>query len=158
MALDIEVWWHRPFSLREDDGGLIYVCDELDEIPNAPGVYVFGRMFGHNITPIYIGRAKKIRRRITQHLESNVRLMKAVQHAKAGDRVVLAGEWLSKPGQQRERVLPIVEAELISHALAQGHELVNDKGTRTPTHSLTNKGYRAASSRLFRTTMNIKRR
>ncbi|HEY2512838.1 MAG TPA: hypothetical protein VGI39_18355 [Polyangiaceae bacterium] len=158
--MDLEIRWHAPFSLREatDDEDLIYVCDQLDQVTEKHGVYFFGRKFGDDIAPIYIGRAKDIRKRIGQHLTSNVRLMKAIQKARNGERVLLTGEWIAKKGQQEGRVLQLIEAALIKFALAEGHEIVNDKGTKTSVHTLSMKGNRAPATKVFRSTMKIEQR
>lgn len=135
--------------------GLIYYSDHLDEIPENAGVYVFGRIHGDNVEPIYIGKAGNLRRRIRQHFEGSIRLMHRLQEAKTGARVVLIGEWKSKRGQREERVLPIVERMLIKYALAEGYELFNEKGTKTPVHTLAMTGNRSICSGLFRREMKI---
>jgi hypothetical protein len=81
--------------------------------------------------------------------------MHRLQEAKNGARVVLIGEWKPKRGQQESRVLPIIERMLIKYALAEGHELFNEKGTRTPVHTLSMTGGRMICSGLFRRTMKI---
>ncbi len=155
--MDLDVRWHAPVRLRRchHDELLIYACDDLDRIPRAHGVYVFGRLFGDNVEPIYIGRAQDLRVRIEQHLLGNVPLMRAIEHRPNGQRVVLAGEWTARPGQREVRVLPLIEAALIKFALAEGYELVNTQGTRTAVHTLSMSGNRAACTRLFRSSMKI---
>jgi hypothetical protein len=150
--VDLEIFWHGPVYLRDarDHENLIYACDYLDAIPSSPGVYVFGRLFGENVDPVYIGRATDLRRRIGQHIENNVRLMQAIKRRPNGTRVVLIGEWRGKKGQQEGRALPLIESALIKFALAEGHELVNDKGTKTPVHTISMVGNRTACERLFR--------
>jgi hypothetical protein len=156
--MELELFWHRPVALRDGSRqSLIYVCDELDELPTTAGVYVFGRQFGENVEPIYIGKAGNLRRRVREHTERNIRLMKGIEAAKNGRRVIQVAEWFGKPGQQAGRVLPIIESALIKYALAEGYELLNVHGTKTPVHELSMSGNRAAT-RLFRAFMKIERR
>lgn len=157
--MDLEVFWHPPIELRDGKAeGLIYYSDYMTEIPETAGVYVFGRTHGDNVEPIYIGKAGNLRRRIRQHFETSIRLMHRLQEAKNGTRVVLIGEWKSKKGQQENRVLPVIERMLIKFALAEGYELFNEKGTKTPVHTLSMTGSRTLSSRLFRRTMKIEQK
>src|SRR5579859_2279421 len=157
--MDIEVFWHRPVRLRDAraDENLIYACDHMDAIPAAPGVYVFGRLFGNSVDPIYVGRANVLVTRVGQQI-GNVRLMRAIERRPNGARVVLIGEWYAKRGQQRGRALPILETALIKHALAEGHDLVNEKGAKTPVHRIAMAGNRLACKRLFRDEINSERR
>jgi hypothetical protein len=149
-AVDLEIFWHGPVHLREARAheDLIYACDHMDAIPSLPGVYIFGRLFGDNVDPIYIGRATDLRRRIKQHIDT-VRLMRAIKRRPNGARVVLIGQWRAKKGQQEDRALPLLEAALIKFALAEGYELVNDKGTKTAVHTISMTGNRTACKRLF---------
>src|SRR4051794_30720162 len=117
--MDLELVWHAPFPLRDGSRErLIYACDSLDDVPNRPGIYIFGRMYGDVVEPIYIGKAEQLRVRVRQHLEGNIRLMKSIEGAKNGARVVQVAEWIAKRGQQALRVLPTIERALIKSALA----------------------------------------
>jgi hypothetical protein len=142
MAMNLTVHWHKPVALKAGKDWLIYDCD-LDAIPEAPGVYVFGRLFGADLGPVYIGRADNIRKRVEQHLHGNVKLMNVLKaHTKNGNRVVVAGEWLSSPGQQQNRALPVIEAALIKHALAEGYSIFNNKGAKEPAHTINRSGFK----------------
>jgi hypothetical protein len=158
--VDLDVFWHSPIALRDARANehLIYACDHWEAIPDAPGVYVFGRLFGGSVDPIYIGRANALSKRIEQHIENNVRLMQAIKQRRNGQRVVLIGEWQARRGQQRDRVLPLIDAALIKHALAEGHDLVNDRGTKTPVHTIAMGGNRLACKRLFRSIIKTERK
>lgn len=138
MAFNLKLKWHRPVKLREGNASdpLFYMCDHLSEIPMRCGAYIFGRQFGEQVEPIYIGKAKDLRKRVLQHLEGNVPLMKAIMLAKNGARVILACELFVKQGQKQERCLDVLERTLIRLALAQGHELLNVQGVKTPNHTL----------------------
>jgi hypothetical protein len=154
-SMDLEVFWHPPVALVDGTSvGLTYTCNSMERIHDGPGVYIFGRQFGDAVEPLYIGQAGNVRRRVYQHLNNNVRLMNSLAKAKNGTRVVLVGEWYAKQGQQARRVLRLIESALIKFALAEGHEILNDRGTRTPFHSLSMGGSRLAVG-LFRPEMKL---
>ena len=137
MALNIEISWHAPVVLldgRKD--GLIYNCD-LDHFPDEPGVYVFGRQWGERFTPLYIGQASRLRRRIRQQIQKNVRLMMGVRrNVRAGTRQINYCTISQKPGQQIAKVLDTVEKAFIEHALTSGFNLINLQGTSMRSHSI----------------------
>lgn len=142
--VNIDVQWAEPITLVDGARfGLIYALAEIGLIPDTPGVYVFGRQFGESVSPLYIGQAQRLRHRIDQQL-NNVRLMKALESAASGARILLYGEVLLKRGQRAQRVLEVVEVALIEHALAAEHALINKQGTKWPVHSLSFRGNRAS--------------
>src|ERR1039457_1505995 len=98
--MDLKVIWHKPVRLRESgaDSDLIYEID-LSKIPDKAGVYVFVRKFGSKRNPLYVGRAKNLRSRVKQHLNS-VRMMKGIQNEASGSRALLFGVFTPKPGQK----------------------------------------------------------
>jgi hypothetical protein len=57
---------------------------------------------------------------------------------------LLVGRLKLHPGQQADRVLNIVEKALIKRALAQGFDIFNKQGTKTPVHEIRSKGNRAS--------------
>lgn len=153
MALNLEVFWRKPYRLVDaSTDGLIYSCPEIDRIPNSAGVYYFARQFGAGLIPLYVGQAIDLRKRLWQHFEANVRLMRSIQEAKNGTRVVVVGQWTPQPGQQRKRALNLIESALIKSALAEGYDLFNYNGTRTPTHTIKLYGNRPAWRSVFRGT------
>jgi hypothetical protein len=148
--MDLDIFWHRPVELTDgSDDNLILTCD-FDKIPQAPGVYTFARKWGDQIEPLYIGQASDLRGRIWQHCNNNVRLMRQIENAQRGLKVVLAAEWRAKPGQQQRRSLNAIEAALIKYALAEGHDLFNVQGTKRPVHTINSAGNRDACAHLFR--------
>lgn len=156
--MDLEVFWHRPVSLSDGhDEGLILTCD-FDKIPEEPGVYVFARMFGESIEPLFIGLATDLRGRIWGHLNGNVRLVHRIMQAKIGPKVVLAGEWKAKPGQRAAKALRVIEAALIKYAIAEGYELLNKQGVKRRVHTISSSGSRVACKQLFRSSINIEER
>ena len=106
MKLHLE--WTRPISLRDGSRqNLIYSVDP-SKLPKVAGIYVFGRRYGSNFEALYVGMAGDIRGRIGQQLE-RVPLMKHLQKAKNGKRIVLAGRFVPLPGQQEAKCLKLIE-------------------------------------------------
>lgn len=138
MKLQIE--WNRPVPLKDARRqGLIYGTD-LDKLPDAPGVYVFGRRYGTGIEALYVGKAKHIRRRVKAHLINNLRLMLRIRDAKSGNRIILAGRFIAKRGQQEDKCLRLIERSLIRHFLSEGHNLFNLQGTQLRQHEIASTG------------------
>ena len=63
-----------------------------------------------------------------------------LEEAKNGKRVVFVGYPAVKPGQKLEKVLTLLERALIRHFLSEGHDLVNQQGTRIRRHSIESSG------------------
>jgi hypothetical protein len=147
--VDIQLRWLEPLELIDGTReGLIYNVAEKDwdHIPDAPGAYVFARAHGDSITPLYIGRATSLADRVWQHLNNNLRLMRGLEDAAAGYRILLLAPLIPRPGQRISRVLQLVESALIRSALVEGYELLNVQGTRTRVHTITFSGNREARS------------
>ena len=139
MRIDLK--WDKPVRLK--DGATlnqVYCCPTLDRISNKAGVYVFARTFGKLVVPLYVGQAGRLRKRIEQQFRNNVRLMIGLKQADIGRRILLVGRLRLHPGQQKKKVLDIVEASLIKHALAQGYDLLNQQGTKTKVHVIKSQG------------------
>jgi hypothetical protein len=73
---------------------------------------------------------------------NNLKLMRAIENAQIGRRLLLLGEVLTKPGQQIERVLDVIEGGMIEYFVACGYELINKPvaphiGTGTSTLSMS---------------------
>jgi len=147
MSLNIDATWYKPLVLKDGNAdNLIYSCPKFDSVPEAAGVYIFGREYGDAIFPLYIGRSTNLRLRLEQHLEHSVRLMNNIQKAPAGTRFFLFCTVSLKRGQKEESVLQTLESALISHALAEGHQLLNEQGTRRPNHTIRFKGNRTSEA------------
>ena len=83
--MEIRVVWQQPIPLVDGSSqSLIYVPPDPAAIPDRPGVYIFGRRHGETVSPLYIGKAENLARRIEQQL-NNVRLMKGIENAPTGD-------------------------------------------------------------------------
>ena len=142
MALEIEIEWQKPLELL--DGwrhNMIYVLEYEEGLPEEPGIYVFARKYGKNIAPLYIGQAKNLRSRICGQLNTT-RLMKGIENAENGHRVLMVGVCRTKPGQQLKKVLDVLERAYIDHALTDGYELLNKQGAHRPIHRITSSGPR----------------
>ena len=145
MPLHIAATWHAPFSIRKGRRGdpLPWMCDRLDNIPEDPGIYVFGRRHGLTFEPHYVGQAKQIQQRVLQQLRTNVPLITALANAKNGAREIMVCTLRPKRGQQLAKALDLMESAVIRAALAAGHPLLNKRGTAQPTHEIQFSGNRA---------------
>jgi hypothetical protein len=137
MALNISATWRQPVALALARSGLIYECPEIENVPQTPGVYIFGRRFDKSIEPLYVGRATNLQNRLWQHLEGNVKLMMGLKEAQIGERFFMCCEVNAKKGQNIEKVLEILETALITHLLSEGYELLQTMGTKPPYHTIT---------------------
>lgn len=137
MKLELE--WMRPLRIRRKRQRILEYEVDLHKLPKEPGIYVFGRRYGKTFEALYVGKADKIYWRVRGQL-NNLKLMRHVQEAKAGKRLLLIGRFISKPGQKVEKCLPIAERSLIRHFLSEGHDLVNKQGTRLRRHELMSIG------------------
>jgi hypothetical protein len=136
MALNLDVEWLRPMPLRDGRAQRLIYSLDLEAVPKRAGVYIFARTFGKAIIPIYIGQSENFRGRIKTHLFGNVPLMRGIEDQPNGRRMLLFAALRTKRGQQLDKCLDLLERTLIRFALAEGHELLNDQGTKTATHSL----------------------
>lgn len=138
--MKLSIQWSKPLTLKDATReNLIYRAD-LEKLPNAPGIYVFGRCWGGNqFEALYVGKANKIRGRVKGHF-NNLRLMQHLKNATNGKRVVLAGKFVAKPGQQVDKCLRVIERGFIRYFLSEGHDLVNKQGTRLRRHEVVSSG------------------
>ena len=84
--------------------------DDLAAVPiSGHGVYVFCRQYGRTNSPLYIGRSKRLRQRIREHLE-RVSLVSALAAGEPGRRIVLVAQVEPRPGQCAGRVAQEVES------------------------------------------------
>lgn len=85
--MNLRLQWLEPFDLSDGSKwGYVYEIEDLNFIPSVPGVYVFGRVHGQSVAPLYIGKARNLRRRVEQELKRNVRLMRGIEGAPTGYR------------------------------------------------------------------------
>ena len=135
----LTVRWTRPLKLTSGTANYPSYEPPLSNLPDQSGVYVFGRQYGKVFEALYVGKANNIRRRVKGQC-NNLRLMRHLENARNGKRVVLAGVFLPKPGQQLQKCLTLVERALIRHFLSDGHDLVNKMGVRLRQHEILSEG------------------
>ncbi len=145
--MELKMKWARPINLEDGAAqNLIYVAKGLDTWRDVPGVYFFARKFGGSTIPLYIGKGESLGDRAWQHFKTNTKLMMGIRDAANGNRVLILGEFSAKQGQNTKKCIALVERALIRHALAEGYELLNVQGARTPMHSIKFAGNREALS------------
>lgn len=143
--MELKVKWQAPIDLvYYQENASIYKIENLDNLPNSSGVYIFVRFHGDSIEPLYIGKAKNLQQRIKQQL-NNVSLMKSIENSKAGQRGLFLGEFQAKSGQEADKSIKIIENALIEHCLSQGYDIYNKQGTKRPVHNISFSGNRDAT-------------
>ena len=141
--MNIELRWSQPVRLlKARTNQRLFEPPDLDQIPRTPGVYLFARRSGDSFAPIYIGKADRLRRRVRQQL-NNLRLMLGLADAPGRSRFLIYAEYTGRTGPRASRAIKIAERALIEYSLAQGHELINQQGTKRPQHNISNIGNRS---------------
>jgi len=145
-TMEFGINWGKPIILTDGtDQDLIYVADdELNNWEGMPGVYIFARLYGDKVIPLYIGKTNNLGGRAWQHFKHNTRLMMGIRNAAKGKRVFIPGAFMARPGQNTQRCIALVESALISHALDSGYKLLNVKNTKTQAHTVNFSGYLGA--------------
>jgi len=137
MKLHLE--WMPAITLKDGtQQNLIYTC-ERDELPEVPEIYVFGRRHASSFEALYVGKAGSIQDRVRTQFK-NLPLMRHVEKAKTGERILLIGKFVRHQGQQSDNCLPIIERALIRHFLERDDDLVNVHGARLRTHEILSNG------------------
>ena len=141
--MDLEIEWKKPVPLRKAPRrarkGSMYIYKmDLKVLPDVPGIYVFARRWGKSYEALYVGQSQNIYKRVSKHL-NNLHLMKHLENAKNGQRVLIAGEAVTRPGQQLKKVLLTLERAFIRYFLSEGHDLVNQQGTRIRRHEISSR-------------------
>ncbi len=154
--MKISVTWNPPISLTGEARDL---CDSFkrDLLPEEPGVYIFARRYGPKITAVYVGKAESLRVRIRQQMNNN-RLMRALDEAPKGERVLIYGTFGGKRGARIAKWLVTVEEALITHFTEQQHELINKRGVLLQFDEIEFEGSRIVTRATQRTLRVPKRR
>jgi hypothetical protein len=152
MILNYE--WGRPLVLRDASKLNLIYTTAIDKLPDASGIYIFGRRYGKSFEALYVGQATNIRGRVRGQF-NNLRLMQHLRNAKTGKRIVLAGRFYAKPGQKLKKSMDLAELALIRHFLSEGHDLVNKQGVRLRRHEVESSG--AYPKRYFPRTIYLQR-
>src|SRR6266568_1689525 len=128
--MDMHITWYPPLPLSGGNpADLRYTVDGIKAWEDCPGVYMFCCWDHERVIPLYIGRAKNIYERIRQHVETT-RFMRRIENDPRGDKVLVLGEYMPRPGQSREWALKMAETALIAHAFTEGYTLLNQAGTQ----------------------------
>ncbi len=136
--MEISIIWKKPLPLVDgSENNLIYTVADLSNFEEVSGVYMFCRVYKKKLSPLYIGKALDLAARIRQQLNTTKLVMAIEQQSLSGAKVLVIGELQSKPGHVTDKCIRLVEKALIDHALAEGHELINQKGTKTPYDEIT---------------------
>jgi hypothetical protein len=135
--MDLHLDWLEPIGLTLSKKTGEYEL-ESDDIPESPGIYIFGRGHGESAEALYVGLAANLRSRVRQQL-NNHRLMRHLERAKNGVRAIVIAEWRARPGQTPKRCLPLIERSLIRHFISKGHDLVNKNGASLRQHKITSR-------------------
>ena len=154
--MKITVTWNAPIPLPGEARDL---CDsfDFDVLPDDAGVYLFGRRFGPKLSVLYVGKAGVLRTRIRQQLNNN-RLMRALDDAPSGERVLIYGTFSGKRGARIAQWLNTVEEALITHFTEEEHDLINKVGTRLEFDEIDFEGSRIATGATGRALRVPKRR
>jgi len=137
MKLQLE--WGGPVKLKQVGKNNFGYNVDLTKITNHAGVYIFGRRYGSTFEALYVGKSRNLRKRVHGHL-NNLKLIEHLRKAKTGRRIVLAARLLTKPGQRLSKSMSLAERGLIRYFLSEGHDLVNQQGTRLRRHQLDSSG------------------
>jgi hypothetical protein len=131
--------WSSVVRLRDASKQNMIYSVPLAKLPEARGIYIFGRRFGRSFEPLYVGQATNIRVRVKSQM-NNLRLMQHLKNARAGKRILLAGQLRGQRGRSRGQALDLVERAFIRHFLSEGAELVNRQGVKIRRHEVLSNG------------------
>jgi hypothetical protein len=138
MKIALE-WQERIRIRKSNDHRFIYDWD-LAKMPEKPGLYVFARIWGQKIVPMYVGKALDLRNRAKNQM-NNLKLMRGLQRrTDYGNRILLIGVAKLKRGQKADKVTDLAEKALIENALSQGYSLLNYQNTKAKFHDIDSSG------------------
>jgi len=150
--LNFEAHWEQPVQLIDgSEHGLIYYADGIEDLPTSPGAYVFARVHGDNVYPLYVGETTNIRSRLKSHFKTSVELMNSIKGAPTGKRIFLYCTIKTSSAKKRDAMLALLQRALIEHALSKGHELFNRQGTKIKAHTIRFTGNRTSEQTAPRT-------
>jgi hypothetical protein len=82
-----------------------------------------------------VGKSTNLRNRIKGHL-NNLKLMKYLENAKMGQRVVFVGQ-LTYKKKRVDAALKTLERAFIRNFLVEGHDIANQQGVKIRRHEIT---------------------
>ena len=143
--MELNVEWYKPVPLRDGEKqNCPYVVDDLKQLGRFPGVYMFCRVHDGIVFPLYIGKSVDVSGRIGKHLRESIKLMNGIKAAAEGEKVIIRGKFIPKPGQSVPKCIAVIERALIDHALSKQYKLLNVQGTKTQVHHVNFSGYPGA--------------
>jgi hypothetical protein len=152
--MKIEAHWKKKIELKDGKKKNLIFYISTENLSEKPGCYVFYNKYGNSITVLYIGKADKLKRRIEQQF-NNVRLMVGLANSMKGNKYLMYCEVVgNRKSKKLQKNLKRLEKELIKYATLEGHELLNQKGTKIRYHQIEFKGNRD-SENMFGRNMNI---
>jgi hypothetical protein len=135
--------WQEPIAVTRHKH-LLFSKNEIPaSVEERSGIYFFSRVHGNTIEPFYIGRSINVRKRLRDHLGSAkitevLREVEEIKTVRKGARWFSFGYLMpSKGSRDVDKVLALAERYLIRQALADGHTLINDHGTKFKTHDIS---------------------
>lgn len=134
MARTLELQWHKPIPcvLSEEDG-IRFRAEELTAIPQKPGLYAFG-YYENSVTKLfYIGMSdRSLKSRVPGSLKERSRVIKN-RLPKGCILQVFCATLHHEPG---EGALDSLERVMISWALENNHELIQDHHTHPTEYTI----------------------
>lgn len=116
--LNFKATWSKPVNLIDGAAqNLTYFVEAIENIPESPGAYVFARVHGGRVVPLYIGETSNLYQRLCQHFKNNVKLMNSIKTAPTGKRVVIFCTIKTKSEKRRDSILAVLQKSLIEHTL-----------------------------------------
>jgi hypothetical protein len=125
--MQINVQWAKPMQLKDGKKENMIYTYETENIPDAPGCYVFYNKYGSSITIFYIGKSMDIQSRLEGH-KNNLKLMMGIKNYMKGNKYVMYATIKTRNKNDIQKSIDLVERNLIKHALSQGHDLFNIQG------------------------------
>jgi len=149
MAMNIKVVWKGPVELdmQPSDHFSVHLKNpkDLGKVTKKHGVYLFAKTDRGLVTPLYIGKALNIQKRILDHFKKDVILMNKIKSSGRGRKVLFVGEIAPERGQSPHSASLLVEETLIRKAGHDNWDLLNIKGVNKPAHHIRLSGARGAA-------------
>jgi hypothetical protein len=139
--MEINAFWHKPIRLADGSKHNLLYYFPIDKVPESSGCYLFYNLHGKSYSVLYIGRADNLKKRLEQQM-NNLKLMMGIRQNLNGKKHLIFCSAKLKQGQKIEKVLQVIESNLIKTALASGAELLNKQGTKKRYNSIVFKGNR----------------
>jgi hypothetical protein len=151
--MEISANWSKPITLTDGTSKNLIYHFVLDNVPEEAGCYVFYNKHGKSYSVLYIGQADNMNQRLEQQ-QNNVKLMMGIKNGLGGHKYLVYCTIKLKQGQKQNKVLKIIEDNLIDVALSNGNELLNIQGTKNKYDRIVFTGNRD-SEKMFQRKINI---